>query len=484
MKKYYSLIFALALAFILSLSPAAAETDASEIVSAPESGVYNITNRASGLTLNAFDFAFADGGYAYVDNSSGSSGENILLLRQSDGSYLIYPQSETGKYAFTVVNDAAAERISKSEAVTSGSYFRMSGDDVSGYTIATAGGYALGTSDGAQLYRKTLVIAEPSSGADTQKWDMEPVEITSLKLKTVSDSVKVNSVSAVYAIVKPSYMKKFIEWSSSDESIVMMDDDGTFCALAEGTVTVTAKIGDFSQSIDVTVVDKDAFTWYSQHMTTGGGWHAADLSNVYFYSGGHKRYIINGFNKNIDWMDQGCYITSIAMVLHNLGARYKNGYDFRFDAEGSLEIDPYVASLINSNNYGLTASRGTLYGDPIAVYINAIASRVTVYGQPVVAKRYSGVTKKALKEMLDKHPEGVIVGMRMPNESHYIVVTDCLNPYADPSQYRFKIYDSAGLRRSQGDNVAFEKSISYTTIGYRYSSMVTMTVFDFVPEGE
>lgn len=500
LKRYYLVLLALlclALAVTVFASESATvvseetaiaeEASQSEILySVPivniNSGVYTVKNKASGQYINAFDFSFADGGYAYVANRSQSAGEDILFLALDDGSFLLYPQSESGKYAFALGSDVKGERITKSEETGELSEFYLRGDE-NGYVIATSGGHVLGITEQSQLYKKTLVLTEEYSGEDTQLWTLEPVEVSSLELRTVSERVRKNSVSAVYALVKPAYMKQFIQWTSSDEDILLIDDDGSFCALEEGVVTVTATVGNLSESIEVTVLDKGAFTWYSQHLVSDGGWHGDILKDVYFYAGVHERYIINGFNHNIDWMDQGCYITSVAMVLHNLGARYTDGYDFRFDAEGNLEVDPYVASLSNSRNHGLTTSSGTLYGNPISVNLSAITSNVTLHGQPITANRY-GFSKQLLKELLDKHPEGVIVGMHKGKDSHYIVVSECLNPYANPSEYRFQIYDSAGLRRNHADNVPFEKSMSYVTIGYRYASMLSITVFDIAPVEE
>ena len=64
----------------------------------------------------------------------------------------------------------------------------------------------------------------------------------------------------------------------------LLDDDGSFCALSVGTATVTATVGGYTASIQVTVTDAEAFTWYSQHLAENGGWHGTELSKVYFYS--------------------------------------------------------------------------------------------------------------------------------------------------------------------------------------------------------
>lgn len=444
-----------------------------------DDGIYTVTNKYNGENLNAFDFAYSDSGYAYTDAASGEEGENILVLKQSDGTYLFYPQSEAGKCAF--LSDGG--RISKSEEISEASYFNISASD-GGYVIADKDGKVLTVST-ETLYGKSLVNAEEHTDADAQKWEFSKAEVTSLQLKTVytSKEVKLNSVSAVYAVTKPSYMKNYIKWSSSDESVVMIDTDGTFCALGVGTATVTATLGNISESIDITVVDEEAFTWYSQHLAMAGGWRGGELSGVYFQSGGaYQRYIINGYNRGLDWMDSGCFLTSIAMVLHNLGARYDAGYDFRFEADGYLEVDPYVASLANTGNRGLETAGGRLYGNPILVNYGPLKSAFSLYGQPITFTQTYGVTKSSLKAALDKHPEGVIVCMQNSyNGTHYIVVTGCINPdAANPNNYRFTIYDSSGLAASEGDNVPFELSISYDDMNYRYSHMRSMMVFDIV----
>lgn len=444
-------------------------------------GVYTVQNVASGENLNAFDIQYAKNGNAYTDKASGEEGENMLILLQEDGTYLLYPQSEAGAYAFCA--SGVGKRVSKRKELTENSYFRIVPAE-GGYIIQTADGNVLGVSGKDTLYKKQLVLTETAGDTDTQKWVFSPVSVSSLELKIVAPKVAVHSVSAVYALTKPSYMKKNVQWSCSDERILLLDDDGSFCALSEGRATVTATIDGLTESIEIEVVDADAFTYYSQHHTVGGKWNGEDLSKVYFYAGAYKRFLINGYNRGLDWMDEGCAITSVATVLHNLGARYADGYDFRFEADGDLEADPYTVALANSGNRGLVGEKGTLYYSPIMMNLRAITSKFTLYGQRLESKTVYGVTKAKLKAQLDAHPEGVIVAMKNSyNGSHYIVVTECINPDAKrANDYKFKIYDPSGLHRYDGEDVLFEKSISYVTMRYRYGHMIEMIVFDFVPE--
>ena len=254
-------------------------------------------------------------------------------------------------------------------------------------------------------------------------------------------------------------------------------------ALSAGTATVTATVGDMTRSIEVTVVDSPSYTWYSQHLATAGGWHGGELSGVYFYAGAYKRFIIDRYNRGLDWMDTGCAIASVAMVMHNLGARYGGGYDFRFDKDGELEADPYVVALANTGNRGLETESGTLYYNPILMNLRELTKNFTLFGKKLTYTESYSVSKKIIKEALDTHPEGVIVHMQNGSNSHYIVIASCINPdAANPRDYRFIVYDAAGQKRSEGDGVTFEESVSYETMYYRYGSMNSIITFDLAED--
>ncbi|MBQ9428091.1 MAG: hypothetical protein IJU41_00955 [Clostridia bacterium] len=441
-----------------------------------ESGVYTVRHNGSGLYLDCFNHSYTDGGYAYADKGGDKDGQMIEFVRQEDGTYLLYPQSENGSYAFRVAADEVGARIEKRDRIDESSYFDVTLENGAVWIRPHGSALSLGLSQKQTLYRKTLFTLEEATG-EGGGFTLSPVGVTSLALKTVSEAVRTNSVGAVYAVVTPACMKKKIEWSCSDESVLLLDDDGSFCALASGVATVTAGVGDFSSEIEVTVTDAPAFTFYSQHMTAGGGWHADELSGVSFYAGAFKRFILPGFNHGLDWMDEGCGITSIATVLHNLGARYNDGCDFRFEADKNLEADPYTVALANTGNIGLSEPGGTLYGNPILFYLSNITKYFTLYRRPIAATETPISSMAAVRDALKLHPEGVIVFLQYGKNSHYTVFTECLNPSeTDPSRLRFRIYDPAATERHFGDNVLFEDSMSYKT-GYRYTSAVKMITF-------
>lgn len=459
----------LLLCVMLAVLPAAANDGG------VESGVYTVCHTESGLYLDCFNHAYAAGGYAYADRASGRDGQMIYFDRQADGTYLLYPQSENGGFAFRIENNEIGARIEKSEKIDELSYFDVTAENGSVRISPHGSPLVLGVSAKQKLYRKTLFTLEEAAGGSA--FTLSPVAVTSLSLKTVGENLRVNSVGTVYAVITPACMKKNLRWSCSDEAVLLLDDDGSFCAIGTGEVTVTAAVGDVSASITFTVTNAPAFTFYSQHMTAGGGWHAEELRDISFYAGAFKRFIIPGFNHGLDWMDQGCGITSIATVLHNLGARYNDGYDFRFEADGNIEADPYTVALANTGNIGLTEESGTLYGNPILIYLSNITSRFTLYRRPIVATETPISSVKAVRDALKEHPEGVIVYMQYGENSHYAVFTECLNPAENnPAYLRFRIYDPAATLRGFGDNVLFEESMSYMT-GYRYGSVVKMITF-------
>lgn len=467
---------------LLCVSAIGGTSDAPAVSEDFADGVYTIKSVANKKHLNALDTEYTASGYAYTDTYTGESGEHIRITRAENGGFLLYPQSEDGKYAFHAESQDENAHICKSEELTELSYFDIQRDGDAYVILLHGTNRALSVGGKKTLFRKQLAELRAYEGEDAQKWIVEPVS-SSFELKTVAEKVNVNSVSAVYAVVTPSYMKGKVSWSSSDESVVLMDDDGSFCALSEGKATVTASIDDMTQSIEIEVVDSPAYTWYSQHLSTDGGWHGGELSKVYFSAGASKRFIIDRYNRGLDWMDEGCAITSVAMVLHNLGARYGKGYDFRFDADGALEADPYTVALANTGNRGLTKSSGTLYYNPIMMNLRQITAGFTLFGRKLTFNQSYTVSKKIIKEALDTHPEGVIVHMRSKSESHYIVIAACVNPEAEnPADYQFVVYDSAAQARDEGDGVLFEKSISYDTLYYRYGSMSSIITFDFAEE--
>ena len=449
-----------------------------------ESGVYRIKNRDTGLYVDVYDVAYDKTGSAYLSAASGETGQDFYVERQPDGTYFLYPQSEDGKYALSAADGDIATKSSEAGSTEKFDIY-PSGKD---YTICPAysgeKALALDVSDKTSRYKDTYVGMNKYHANDKgQKWIFEPVPSTGLTMAYDAVTVKLYSTGNFYATVAPyNYGEHKIKWTSADSNILLISDSGRYCAMSEGSTLVTATCGDMITSCTVNVSSISAFTWYSQHNIYTSDWDGSKLGNIYFSSGGVRRkFAIDKINTGKDWMNDGCYLSSIAMVLHNLGATMTEGYDFRSGQRNNLPADPYTVALANSGNYGPTTSKAVLYGNPILVSLSSILKRFTVRGKTITSTTTGKVTAKAIKEALDMHPEGVIVYFSQPSKgrTHYIVFTKCLNPEEkNASKYRFEVCDSAAYDANKGDHVPFEQCISYTAQGYRLSQARSIISFN------
>lgn len=455
-----------------------------------ESGVYRIRSRSSGLYIDAYDMAYDAGGSAYLDEKNGGEAQDIYVERLSDGTYVLHPQSENGEYVLSYKNgrDAGTVITKRTEIEKTEKFVIYSASDGM-YTISPAttgtGSVTLGISEKKSRYKHNYLELAKYTGSVNQQWIFEPIETEGISLAFVSTKVKLYAVGTLYATLAPyNFGAKNVSWVSDDESVLMIDSNGNYCALAPGKVTVTATSGDKSAKCTVIVSKDAAFTWYSQHSAAGSDWNANALSDIYFTAGGvRKRFMIDKYGKGKDWMDEGCYLASIAMVLNNMGARLTRGYDFRSGQTDNLPADPYTVALANSGNTGANTSRSVLYGNPILISRANIDARFNVNGKAVESKMTYDVSPRAIKEALDEHPEGVVVYFSRPskNRTHYIVFTKCVNPEEkNPNNYKFEVCDSASYDAARGDHVLFEQSISYAVEGYRMSSAVSMISWSIV----
>ena len=152
----------------------------------------------------------------------------------------------------------------------------------------------------------------------------------------------------------------------------------------------------------------------------------------------------------------------------------------RTGKEDNLIADPFTVALANMNVNGKSLQNRKVWIDPVVISHGSINPRFTVDGKAVTTTEYSGGNLKHIKELLDKHPEGVIVGMRnsAKDSTHYLVFTECLNPNDPKGNYEFRVCDSAASDPKKGDNVPFKQSTSYNT--YRYTSIFEYSVYNVI----
>lgn len=304
-------------------------------------------------------------------------------------------------------------------------------------------------------------------------WKLEEVIPESFTAAYFEMRMKLYSVERLFVNIKPAALASFINWSTDNENILLASDNGTLCALSEGVSTVRASLGGYKLECRVEVYDKNAFTWFSQTNVNNSYWNGGALGKIKFKT----RLFASETKKN--WMDQGCAISSVAMIFRNMGATYKNGYDFRSGQNGNLPADPYTVALANVGYKGFTGPSGSYYADPVYTRWSTVTNAFTVNGSSLTyTHKYSG-NPITIKNSLLKNPEGLVVQMtKATGETHYIVIAECLNPNEkNASKLKFIVYDPLGYDKNEGDGVLFEESASYK-LGYRYSDFTSYYCWD------
>lgn len=97
----------------------------------------------------------------------------------------------------------------------------------------------------------------------------DPIAVEGVKLNRETAEVEIGKTITLTATIEPSdATEKSVSWSSSDEDIASVDNNGKVTGVAEGTatITVTTKDGEFTASCEVTVKDG-----YSPEQPIGDG---------------------------------------------------------------------------------------------------------------------------------------------------------------------------------------------------------------------
>ena len=100
----------------------------------------------------------------------------------------------------------------------------------------------------------TVTVAAKSGVTDSVIVTVSEIKAESLEIEG-PDSVKIGESVTLTAVLLPkdTYDKR-VEWSSSDESIAIVDADGRVTTFATGTVTITANQKDIEKKVEFTVL--------------------------------------------------------------------------------------------------------------------------------------------------------------------------------------------------------------------------------------
>lgn len=154
-----------------------------------------------------------------------------------------------------------------------------------------------------------------SINADITLYAHWRIPATSVTISNASDGVMTirsgNSVTAKLTVA-PAEQTDIPEWSSSDEVVATVAQDGTITGRKMGTAVITARVGDVSTSVKITVIDDITttvyfavpswwtdcninyelnWTWNNQQMTmTGDGWAKASITHSSDVPVGHVSF--------------------------------------------------------------------------------------------------------------------------------------------------------------------------------------------------
>lgn len=496
-KRAISVLFAILILIqgVPGLNVSAADTKAKVVTEDVEltEMVCRIRNVSTGLYLDSYKYTAKTKAKSYLEKYSESSmGQVFHLSPCEDGTYMIIPQNDSGEYTYSYnVNTAKDNKLKKVKLSAAGATSKF--DIVEYYDNQFIFAPSNTESNKLVLTQSSTVteysdyyteLQEIASDYKNQLWMIEPIKTEKLSVVFTSSKVRLYSTGIFYAR-KHSYnvFTDDIKWTSSNEDVILIGADGTWCALGLGETKITASVEGVSKSFTITVVDRDAFTWYSQNNIYTSDWDATQLKFLSFTSGGvKKKFAIDSREPsgNNCWMDEGCGNCAVAMVLNNMGAVKTSGYDFRSGQEGNLVADPYTVGLANTGKYGSDSSTTTISGDPIYMRWEYVINQFNVDGKTVKMNKVYYPTMTKLKNILKEHPEGVVVQVMKGNKNHYLVFAECLNPEEKTSsKLKFLVCDSAAYLPEDGDYVLFEDSTSYKYEGYRYSnihSILYMTI--------
>lgn len=450
-------------------------------------GLYTIVNKGTGKSLDVFDFIYDETGRAYIERISNTDGQLFRIKRQDNGRYLIYPQSENGLYVLAYYEDIMeGDYVYKQGVVGRNSEFDFVSEGYSEteFRIIPSGMndpmLSLGVSSERAKNGASYAAVRLDLGDDRSLWTFEKVSDEALGISGGYIGVRKGKTVSLRSRVTPDYLTGSMTWYSSDPSVATVDFNGTVTGVGEGQAVITVAYKDAYASCTVNVSENSAFTWYSQHNVYNGGWDAEPVANLRLTTsyGLTKTFFINNYNHELDWMDEGCKLCAEAMVLSNLGAT-GTGYDMRYDKLNDLPPDPYTVMLANTGATGYDIQSARLYIDPIMVSNSNINSRFTVNGRRISTSTVYTGSLTVIKNLLEAHPEGVIVEMHNYGRDiqHYLVFTKCLNPDDPNGNYEFLVCDSSAVNASDGDNVPFTSSYSYTRIGYRYSNITAVQYY-------
>lgn len=138
------------------------------------------------------------------------------------------------------------------------------------------------------------------------------VEITSISLNKNELSLNIDESETLIATVKPdNATDKSVVWTSSDDEIATVNEDGTVTGVSEGTAVITATSGNYSAECTVTVIRPYKFFGYFGKTRYSTSMMIADAYKEMVYNNGKMDYIIIASGDNFPDALSGSYLSRV-----------------------------------------------------------------------------------------------------------------------------------------------------------------------------
>ena len=199
----------------------------------------------------------------YITGHTNADGGRIALTAEPDNSTIFYYADanlkayESGKYiGLSSTHWTFANDTKPASTITFAASPRKAGT----YTIKSADRYMHYT-----IYNGTVQVDRCESDADAQH-DWYIAEVTELPVlglaldKTEATIVEKQTLQLIATVTPDHATSKTVTWSTSDEKVATVDENGVVTAITDGQVTITATAGDKTAECAVTVT-KASYTF-------------------------------------------------------------------------------------------------------------------------------------------------------------------------------------------------------------------------------
>ncbi len=226
----------------LTLSAEESGTDKSAQINVT-GGTVNITGTLTAEKNSEISFAEATGA------SINASIEGLVTAGYYGEASSVLIDSGTMTIVNLTVNNKSSVTVNGGTITFSGSIYANDYPDNTGY-LTINGGTIMASGE----TREKVVDA---LGENSSAVIIDPtIEVTSVTISNIPTSVAVGNRKTLEATVLPdSAFDKTVTWTTSDETIATVSDDGVVTAIAVGEVTITAQAGSCTDTCTFTVVE-------------------------------------------------------------------------------------------------------------------------------------------------------------------------------------------------------------------------------------